>query len=136
MRLAQHLVEQLALGAGPAGDLLAQPPVERPEVLLDLAEVGQQLAGVAGELLVAVALADGVEQLDLAPLGPGDLGVELGPPPAQLDQPALRVGVGAEDHLPQQLEQRVEPGLGADELPRGADPSTTARAFSTAGVMS
>jgi hypothetical protein len=35
--IAEHLVEQLPLGAGPARDPLAQLPVESPEVGLDLA---------------------------------------------------------------------------------------------------
>jgi hypothetical protein len=59
--IAEHLVEQLALGAGPARDPLAQLPVESPEVGLDLAEVGEQPAGRVGELLVAVALSGRVE---------------------------------------------------------------------------
>ena len=91
--------------------------VEAAEVLLHLAEVAEQLPGGAGELLEAVPLADRVEPDHLPPLGPGDLLVDRRPPPAQLGQAAFGVLLGAVDHLAQQVEDGVEPGLGADELP-------------------
>ena len=122
---AEHLVEQFALGAGPRRHPLPQVPVERPEVGLHLAEVRQQLPGGRGELLVPVAQRRAVEHLDLAIRRPGDLLVDLGPAPAQLGQPDFRVGLGAEHHLPEQDEDRVEPGLGAHEgaCLQGLDPA-------------
>ena len=113
---AEYVVEELALAAVPAGDLLPQLPVQLPEVLLDLAEVGQQFPRGRRELLVAVAHPARVEHAEVARLDARDLVVQLLPAPGQLLDPRLRVGLGAEDDLPQQLEDRVQPGLGADEL--------------------
>ena len=113
---AEHVVKQLALAAVPARDLLPQLPVQLPEVLLHLAEVGQQLPRGRRELLVAVAHPGRVEHAEVAGLDPRDLVVQLLPAPGQLLDPRLRIGLGAEDDLPQQLEDRVQPGLGADEL--------------------
>ena len=97
---AEDVIEQFALAAVPAGDLLAQLPVQLPEVLLHLAEVSEQLPGGRGELLVAVADRASVEQVELAGLDPGDLVVYLLALPEQLGDPLLRVGLGAEDDLP------------------------------------
>ena len=112
---ADEVGEQLALGAVPGGDPLAGGAVEAPEVLLDLAEVGQQLAGGGRELLVAVAHAGGFEQRQFAGLDGGDLRVDLVAAATQVGQPALGVGVGAVHDLPQQLDRGVQPGLGRDE---------------------
>jgi len=43
--LTKDVLEKLALGALPAGNALAGAAVQAPEVLLHLAEVGQQFAG-------------------------------------------------------------------------------------------
>jgi len=107
--VAEHLVEQLALGAAPPRDGLAHLPVERSELHLHLAEVGEQLAGHRGELLVAVPLGGRVEHVDLARLRPGDDLVESCPLRAQLVEPPLRVGLGALDDLAQQVDEGVEP---------------------------
>ena len=122
--LADHFVEQRAFGARPGGDLLPQVPVQTTEVVLHLAEVGQQLPGRADELLVPVPLADRIQGGELAPLRPGDLLVELGPAATQVHQWMLGILVGPEDHLAQQLEDRIEPGFGTHELPGAqvADP--------------
>ena len=109
------VVEQLALGTGPTGDLLAQVTVEGPEVLLDLAEVRQQLAGGAGELLVAVALDDRVCGGDPAGLDASDLLVESVTSAPQVCQADRRVVVGLHHQLAQQLDQHGETGFGADE---------------------
>ena len=113
---AEHVVQQFALAAVPAGDLLAELAVQLAEVLLHLAEVSQQLPRGRGELLVAVAHRALVEQVELARPDPGDLVVDFLALPPQLGDPLLRVGLGAEDDLPQQFDDRVEPRLGADEL--------------------
>ena len=63
---AEHVVEQFSLATVPAGDLLPKLPVELPEVLFHLAEVGEQLAGGRGELLVAVAHPAGIEHRQIA----------------------------------------------------------------------
>ena len=70
---------------------------------------------VLGELLVAVALARGVEHVDLARLGPRDLGVEPVALGAQELEPPLGVGVAALDDLPEQAHEGVQARLGADE---------------------
>src|SRR5690606_30621985 len=106
-----------ALRAGPDGNLLAQSPVELPEVVLDLSEVGHQLSCGAGELLVALALRDRVEHVDLTELGPLDLGVQLLAAPVEVCEALGGVAVGAVHHLAKQLKDRVESGLGADEGP-------------------
>ena len=116
---ADDLLEELALGAVPAGDALAHVPVEGAEVGLDLAEVGEELGGHGGELLVAVALGGGVEDGDAALADLGDLGVDLGAAGLELGEPDSRVGLGAAGELAQELEDGVEAGLGADEGPPG-----------------
>jgi hypothetical protein len=40
---AEHVIEQVPLAAAPAGNLLAELPIEFPEVLLHLAEISEQL---------------------------------------------------------------------------------------------
>ena len=113
---AEHVVQQFALAAVPAGDLLPELPVELAEVLLHLAEVGEQLPCGARELLVAVAHRSLVEHGQLARLDPGDLLVD-GLPAGGAAPPAVpRVGLGAEDDLPQQVEDRLQPRLGTHEL--------------------
>jgi hypothetical protein len=67
--------------------------------------------------LVAVALAHRVKHHHLTPLNSGDFLVEFRPAAPQLDQPALRIVLRAKDHLAEQLENGVQPGLGTDELP-------------------
>ena len=101
--------EQLALGALPGGDPLTGGPIECPEVLLDLAEVGQQLAGGAGEELVALAEPGTVEHPHLAGLDLGDLAVGLLATAAQLGEPGRGIDLGAVHHLAQQVDQGVQP---------------------------
>jgi hypothetical protein len=79
---SKDLIEELTLRARPSGNSLPKPPVESAEVLLDLSEVRQQLAGVSSELVVAVPLTRGVEQRYLAALGTGNLRIQLGASPA------------------------------------------------------
>jgi hypothetical protein len=74
--LADDLVEQLTLAALPGGDVRADVAVEGAEVLFDEAEVGEQLAGRAAEVLVAVEQGDGIQRWGLAARGPGDLRVD------------------------------------------------------------
>ena len=82
---------------------------------LHLAAVGKQLPRRRCELLVTVALGGAVQHVDGAALDPGDLGVDRFPPTMQFSQPRLRFGLGAVRHLPEQFEERVQPGFGADE---------------------
>ena len=113
---AEHVVQQLALAAVPASDLLAELPVQLAEVLLHLAEVRQQLPRGTRELLVAVAHRGLVEHGHIARLDAGYLLVEVLPLPAQLRKPLPGIRLGAEDDLPQQFEDHLQPRLGADEL--------------------
>ena len=102
----------------PAGDLLAQLPVELAEVLLHLAEVRPAAPArsrrTAGSGRAALTRRAG----HLAGLDPGDLLVELRRCRRSSSSRYLRVRLGAEDHLPEQVEDRVQPRLGADELAR------------------
>ena len=113
---AEHVVQQLALAAMPAGDLLPELTVELAEVLLHLAEVGEQLPCGARELLVAVAHRGLVKHGQLTGLDPGDLPVDGLPLAAQLGQPFRGIGLGAEDDLPQQFDDDLQPRFGAHEL--------------------
>ena len=113
---AEDVVEQFPLAALPAGDPLPQLPVELAEVLLDLAEVGEQLPRGHRELLVAVADAARVEHGRLARLDAGDLVLERALLAPQLLDLGRRVRLGAEDDLPEQVEDRVQPRLRADEV--------------------
>jgi hypothetical protein len=71
----------------PAGDLLAQLPVQLAEVLLNLAEVSKQLPGGARELLIAVAHRGLVEHRHIACFDAGYLLVDGLALPAQFGQP-------------------------------------------------
>lgn len=88
---AERLIEQRALRSGPAGNLLAQVAVKLPEVLLHFSKVGEQLSGRTGELLVPVTLAYGVKHRDLPTVGSGDLFIDFGAPPPQLDEAAFGI---------------------------------------------
>ena len=91
---ADHLVEQLALGAVPGGDALTQVAVEPPEVRLDLAEVGQQRARRLGELLVAVPRATvGSRTVNVPARDGGDLLVDLPAPTLQVPPTRARASV-------------------------------------------
>ena len=105
---ADQLGEQPALAAIPARDLLARRSVQGPEVLLHLAEVGQQLASGRGELLVPVADRGLVHNRDVARLDLCDLLVDLRPASLQLGEPDGWVLLRAVDDLPQQLHQGVQ----------------------------
>ena len=113
---AEDVVEQFSLAALPARDPLPQLPVELAEVLLDLAEVGEQLPCGRGELLVAVADAALVEHGRLARLDAGDLVLKRALLAPQLLDLGHRIRLGAEDDLAEQVEDRVQPGLRADEV--------------------
>ena len=52
--LAKDRFQELALRALPGGDLLADLAVQLAEVLLDLAEVGEEVLGQGGQLLEVV----------------------------------------------------------------------------------
>src|SRR5260370_8316397 len=100
----------------PAGNLLPELPVQPAEVLRHLAEVSEQLPGDARELLIAVAHRRLVEHRYLPRLDAGDLLVDGLPLAVQLGQLFPRVGLSAEDDLPQQFEDHLQPRLGAHEL--------------------
>ena len=97
--LAHDLVEQRALGAFPQRDLLAHLAVELAEVVLHLAEVGQQLARQLLELLEAVLDRRVVQQRHVARQHAGDLGIQLVALLAQILDPLDRVGLGARADL-------------------------------------
>ena len=115
---AQDVLQQLPLAAVPQRDAFTHPPVEAAEVVLDLAEVGQQLARERRELGEALLHRGIAEQRHVAGLDPRDLGVDLGALAVQLGQPHLRVGLAALVHLAQQVEQGQQARLGADEAAR------------------
>ena len=113
---AEHVVEQFALAAVPAGDLLPQLAVQLAEVLLHLAEVGQQLprggrrtAGSGRDR--ALASSRSISPASIRAICASISGAAGAARPA-----VLRVGLGAEDDLPKQVEDRVQPRLGAHEL--------------------
>ena len=112
----EYLVEQLALRAGPGGDLLTELTVEKPEVLLHLTEVSKELAGGTGELLITISLTDLIEHVDVAAFCTGDLLIELRSLLLQLIEAVRRVRVRAVNDLSEQLEDRVEPRFSADEI--------------------
>src|SRR5215469_12212159 len=91
-------------------------PVKAAEVLLDLPEVRQQLPRGRGQLLVPVADGTAIKQRYLTSQHPFDLVVDLLAAAGQLLDSRGRVGLSAVDDLPQQLEDGVQPRLGADEL--------------------
>jgi hypothetical protein len=107
------------LAAFPQRDLLAHLAVELAEVVLHLAEVGQQLARQLLELLEAVLDRRVVQQRHVAGQHAGDLGVERVALLAQVLDPLDGVGLGAGADLLQQREQREQARLGADERALG-----------------
>lgn len=115
--------------------VLDQVSIQIAEVLFDLAEVGQQLPGRAGELLVAVALGDRVGHGDPAVFEVSDLDVDLGPTAPEIGETSGRIIVGPIDHLAQQLEI-VERRDSVPTKLRARRSSTHASALATAGVMS
>ena len=132
---AEHVVEQLALAAVPAGDLLPELPVQLAEVLLHLAEVSEQLPGGRGELLVAVAHRALVEQVNLARLDAGDLLVEGLPLAPQLGEP-LPGSVSVPKTI---CRSKSKITFSRDSVPtnsRSCRLPTHCSAFSTAGVAS
>ena len=115
--LGHDVFEERSPGALPERDALAHPAIERPEVLLDLAKVGEKLSCHLHELLEAILERGIVQQREVAGPHALDLGVDRVPSPMKLRDPRLRVGLGALAHLPEELEQGEETGLGADEAP-------------------
>ena len=133
---AEHLVEQLALAALPAGDLSpaaagracgSSPPPRgsRP------AAPGRSRRTAGTGRGRRWRRAPRVAGLDA-----GDLLVELVALRLQLGDPRPRVGLGAEHDLAQQLEDRVQPGLGADEVALAAAARPTAMPSPPPGVAS
>ena len=84
-------------------------PVKRPEVRLDLPEVGQEFARHRGELLVAIALRGIVEHRDVPALDLGDLAVDEITAAMKLGQADLGILLGTERHLAKEFDDRVEP---------------------------
>ena len=114
--LAHDLLEQRALAALPQRDALAHAAVELAEVVLDLAEVGEQLARALHELLEAVLDRGVVEQRDVAGEHARHLGVDLVALALQLGDAPRGVGFAALAHLLEQREEGEQARLGADEL--------------------
>ena len=74
--LGHDVLKQRSPGAFPERDALAHPAVERPEVLLDLAKVGEDLARHLHELLKAVLERGIVQQREITSPHVLDLGVD------------------------------------------------------------
>ena len=115
--VAEYLVEQRALAALPGGDALAHGAVEVAEVLLHGAEVGEQGARGVADLQEALAHAAGVDERERPTPNARYFGIDLCAPPHQLGNARGGISVGAVDELAQQIEQRDEPRLRADERP-------------------
>lgn len=113
--VGEQVVEQVSLGAFPHGDLFAETAIEVTEVLLDLTEVGEEFAGGAAELLVAVSLGNRIGKNDVAGCNALDLGIDDSTAALQVSEPRRRVLIGTEHHLPEQLEDGRQPRLGTDE---------------------
>ena len=107
--VADHLVEEVCLRSLPAGDLLAQLPVKRPEVRLDLPEVGEEFARHRGELLIPITLRRVVEHRDVSALDLGDLSVDEIAAAMEFGQADLWILLGPERHLAKEFDDRVEP---------------------------
>ena len=113
--LTQDVLQQRALAAVPQRDAFAHPPVQAAEVVFHLAEVGQQLARQRGELREALLQCGVAQQRHVAGAHALDLGVDDIAPALQFLYAHLGIGLAAFAHLAQQLEQRQQARLGADE---------------------
>jgi hypothetical protein len=111
------LFEQRTLGAVPQRDALAHLAIEETEVVLHLAEIGEQLAGHLEELLEPVFEGGVGQHGNVAVFDPGDVRIDLFTPLGQLGNACIRIGLGALAHLPQEFEQgqqaRFRPHEGA-----------------------
>jgi hypothetical protein len=107
----------LAFAALGGHDALAHLTVEIAEVLLNLAEVGEQRSGGAFGLQEALAELRRVHERELAGADALDLGVDLCAAPLELGNAPLGVELAALRHLAQQVEHELEPRFRAHELP-------------------
>mgnify|MGYP001042904265 CR=1 FL=1 len=99
----ENVCQKRPLSPRPLGDLLAHPPVQRPEIVLHFAEIREEFPGKLDELLEPVPEGGSVQQGNVAPLNPGDLRVNVRPAPVELRYPRLRIGLASLRHLSEQL---------------------------------
>ena len=124
--LAHDVLQQVPLSpstaAAPHRNALPHPAVQHAKVVLHLAEIRQQIARQAGELLKPVFQRGVVQQRHVAAGHQGDFCVNRVAALVQFSNARLGVGVAALAHLLEQLKQGQQARLGADEGPvRQAD---------------
>ena len=115
--LSKMRFQQFALGAVPRGDLLPDLPVQCPEVLLHLAEVGEQVLGQGGQLLEVVQGLRGGHDPDVAVPDPLHLRVDAVALPLELGQAYFRVRLRLLDQGLQDREDAGQPRLRGHEVP-------------------
>ncbi len=122
--LAEDLGQQRALACSQVAILSRTAAVEPSEILLDLAEVGQQAPGGGGHLLEPIPDPGGVHYLEFPALHLCDLVLELLTAALELGDARRRIERGALDDLPKQVENRHDPRLGRHEgaAPKGGEP--------------
>ena len=108
--------QELALGAVPGGDLLADLAVQLPEVLFDLAEIREEVLGQGGQLLEMVQCFGACHDAYVAVPDPLHLGVDPIALPLQFGEPHLGIGLRLLDQPLQDGKDAGEPGLGGHEV--------------------
>ena len=118
------VVEQFVLRPSPERDAFAHLAIQGPEILLDLAEVGQQVARHLHELLEAVPNLGLVQHRQFPGLDPFDLGLNICLAPTQVGDALFGIGLGTGLDLFQKVYQCQQARLRADEFPlrEGSEP--------------
>lgn len=108
--ITDQQVKQLALAAVPSGNELSRAPVERPEVVLDFAEV----AGIPGRCAQRAAGGRATPtrirgMSTVSCLRARDLDIKLRSASTELLDPRIQVGVRPVNDLPKQLRAGLQP---------------------------
>jgi hypothetical protein len=115
--LAEDLFEQLALAALPGRDLFARAAVERAEILVEGAKIGQQLTRSGRHVQEAFAHLGRFHQFQVAFADPGDVGIDVGLALLKFGDAGTRIQLGAVDDLLEQVEYAHQARFRADEMP-------------------
>ena len=99
------VVQQFVLGPSPERDAFAHLTIQGPEILLDLTEVGQQVARHLHELLEAVPNLGLVQHRQFPGLDPFDLGFDFRLAPMQVGDALFGIGLGTRLDLFQKVYQ-------------------------------
>src|SRR5690606_41760832 len=94
IRLAEDRIQQLALRLSARRDALARLQIQRPEILLDLAEVGDQASREVGNLKIALLHLRSVERRGASGAHALDLAVDFFTPTFKLLHSCGRVKIG------------------------------------------